>query len=558
MDTNVPAHSFSEIDIKAAKDVLACFLNAARSYRLYPPNHIITKKTVSRVKTSLDQFFKNNNELRFIVKANDFIFQGNTIQKGKPNNDNPAFLFFSDGIRWIEFHKGISLGEIVGIFDIINWYSRENNTSEGDIVTALWEKDFPNFRYKAEDVLWEEAPLVDFSLSPVDEEDTIEAEPPSEFEKKVTLFENIQKYKNNPLTDLTHEEKETLQLMVVEHEMTNNDDDVLDILSIILENSKNTDDFASILNFQKKLLKNIISDGKFDHAADFLRNLHDIQFSYRRKKPWVADLIDHFRSEISRPSYLDVIYPHWKLLDTTNSGEKDIFVQFINLLPSESILSLMPMLNRIKSPRIQHRIMKIVLKIAKHDIEPLLQLLNHPDITLVQRVVHLMRYLKDEKSEEILRKLISHFSQRIRIEALKSLVSRKPEELVKMCLLIEDENPHIRKIMFNHLAKKRNKTVEKILLKYLTNENFKIDSQQHILACYKLLGKCGSNKSIPFLRRKLLDQPFRLNRSYFRQGAATALWELNNDKATGVLNKAYRSFFPVIRKAHHRAFQHYE
>jgi HEAT repeat protein len=140
----------------------------------------------------------------------------------------------------------------------------------------------------------------------------------------------------------------------------------------------------------------------------------------------------------------------------------------------------------------------------------------------------------------------------VRRKAIKELVGRDPKYAQKLFSLIDDPNKEIRTSILAAIAKHKSSALENLLLNYLKENSAKKDPA-HILACYEALGRCGSNKALPFLRRILLSRGWnsfmgsgKLN---FREGAAIALALLDTPEAKDVLQKASKSRFKVIRKA---------
>jgi len=94
--------------------------------------------------------------------------------------------------------------------------------------------------------------------------------------------------------------------------------------------------------------------------------------------------------------------------------------------------------------------------------------------------------------------------------------------------------------------------LENLLLNYLQGNSAHKDPDQ-ILACYKALGRCGSDTAVPFLSRILLRRGWLSfmgsGKAVFRDSAAIALALLDTQNAKNVLQKASKSRFKVIRKA---------
>jgi HEAT repeat protein len=144
----------------------------------------------------------------------------------------------------------------------------------------------------------------------------------------------------------------------------------------------------------------------------------------------------------------------------------------------------------------------------------------------------------------------------VRRKAIKELIGREPKFAQKLFQLIDDPSKDIRSSILTAFAAQRSSVLEKMMLNYLEENSSKKDPD-HILACYKTLGRCGSNTSIPYLRRTLLDKGWNSfmgsGKLFFRENAAIALALLDTPEAKGVLQEAAKNKFKVIRKAYERA-----
>ncbi len=567
-------------DIRAAKEIVALIINAMKSYGLYPKNHSIPQNSVARFKTALDKFLENHEELRLVVKIDRFVFQGEVVYQGQPVEENLAFLLFRDGVQWFEFLKGIELDELTGLFEIIKQNTVVPKEAEGDLVTALWEKNFPHLKYDAADILWEDAPMIDFSdLNYLEEnqgadgqagffQDQMDGSPPehqedssqdeqhrvsSERQENVADIAAVPVEMDSTVWELTPDELKILRQIVWESENPENEEDVLDVLSIILETQENKEDFADILDFLKEEFQNVIVRGEFVFATKFLKNLHNLISFFNTEKPWASKLTEDLFVELTGPKHIELLAPHWRILDHEESEQTTALVQFLKNLHSNMIPALMPIMVETKSIRIQQRMVKIVTALANKNIQPLEKLLGHPEKTMVQRVIYIMGQVKNTKSKQILNKLIYHPSGWIRREAFKALAAKYPEMPQNMFQLIEDSNRTVRQLVLDYLGRRRRESSEILLLDYLENRKYTIKDREHILTCYRVLGKCGSAHSVPFLQSMLFKSPWLsflgVSRSLHRKGAAIALFELGTEETSEILNMGSKSLFPGIRRA---------
>ena len=115
--------------------------------------------------------------------------------------------------------------------------------------------------------------------------------------------------------------------------------------------------------------------------------------------------------------------------------------------------------------------------------------------------------------------------------------------------LIEDENDAVRRLILHHMAQDRNKVTENLLLEYLEQGKQKRSDDEHIIACFRTLGRCGSQESIPFLKKMLLGSGWlpSFRKMSYRQGAAFALQSMGTKEAQEVLERASKSVFPGAR-----------
>jgi hypothetical protein len=86
-------------------------------------------------------------------------------------------------------------------------------------------------------------------------------------------------------------------------------------------------------------------------------------------------------------------------------------------------------------------------------------------------------------------------------------------------------------------------------LEYLEEGKSNRSDDEHIIACFRTLGRCGSPRSIPFLRKTLLGRGWlpSLRKLSYRQGAAFALQSMGTKEAQEVLEEASKSLFPGAR-----------
>jgi HEAT repeat protein len=348
-----------------------------------------------------------------------------------------------------------------------------------------------------------------------------------------------------------------LSAMIIEEEKRDSTEEVVDVVLFILDDERSLQDFADALEFLEDEFQDTLAQGEFLFAFKLLSGLRKLRESYKIEKPWALPLLDDFFIAISNPQVLGVLQQVLSTADVGDSEQMKMVRQLLLLLPPEAILALGPLLPQIHSYRIQRHLTEIIGSLANRDLRPLEELLDRPEEPMVRSLVYILGHLKGERPTQILLKMTNHSSDQIRKQTLKILMEREPQLLDKVFSLIDDPSVSVRDLMLEWLEQRRDEKAEGLLLDYLEQRRFQRPDRQHLLPCYKALGRCGSSRSIPFLQGVLLNRGWMPGslRSIHRQGAAAALSELDTVEAKEILGRASRSPFSSVRSAYRKAVE---
>jgi len=542
-------------ELQAAKEVIISFLKAIKNFGFYPENHPTCQDSITTAASRLDTFLENHDKLRLDVEMDRLLFRGEVVQHGETDEGALGLLLFRDGIQWLEFRKGLTIEEISGFISIVNKYREASEDTEGDLVTALWEADFPYLKYKAIDVYWEAEPLIDLSALTVREKEDRDID----LNKEEPQQEILLPPKESALWKLTAEEMRGLRQMIHEEERRDTLQDVLDMLLIVLNDQRNEEDLAVFLEFLQDEFQYTLAQREFLFALELLTTLHESRQAYKAKRPWALPSLAKFFLSISSPQVLGALSQTWPSLDMLDAEQMKLLRQVLLLLPAESMLALGPMLLQLRSSGARRVFMEIITVQAKRDLRPLKRLLRRPEVFMVQRLVNILGHLKGKEPAQLLLKMVGHNSERVRDSALRFLVARNlgPKVLEKLFPLIDDTSDSIRQVMFEYLGRRRSELAEDLLLDYIQQGQFRQKDQEQVLACYRALGRCGSSRSVPFLREVLMSRGWMpgFGRSIHRYGAAISLMELGNEEAKEILQRASRSLSLRIRRAYRKAVE---
>ena len=162
------------LELKAAQEATLAFLMAVKNYGLFPPDHISTINLMNTLSATLDSFVKKYGVLRLDIEKNLVRYEEEVVFEETNPDNNPAFIFYRDGILWLEFLPGLKPHEVLSFFRIISRFKLTQEDPEGDLVTELWGSDLHNINYQATESLWEAEPILEFSLLNPDAQSVLE------------------------------------------------------------------------------------------------------------------------------------------------------------------------------------------------------------------------------------------------------------------------------------------------------------------------------------------------------------------------------------------------
>src|SRR4030066_827852 len=137
---------FEEKSVKATRALIQTFLQTVKAFRIYEANHPILLKFMERLKKDFDNYFEEFDSFPLLVGERRFFYRGNVVYENQDVKESLAFFFFKDGIREIQFFKGLEFREIVDFLHIVRKGDYVNRM-EDDLVTLLWEKDFSHISF---------------------------------------------------------------------------------------------------------------------------------------------------------------------------------------------------------------------------------------------------------------------------------------------------------------------------------------------------------------------------------------------------------------------------
>jgi hypothetical protein len=552
---NSPQRIPTNKELQAVKDVIASFLVTLKNFGFYPENHAICQRSIANICIRLDAFLNTYDFLKFDIEKERLIYHNEVVFQESPGEENLAFYLYRDGIRWIELKKGVKSKEIKGFITILNCYRTVQEDPEGDLVTALWEAHFPNIRYKASDIYWDSEPLLELNLLSLGDANTDGENLPEE-EQENSLSATLQSSEDG-LFELNKDEIANLREMIIEEEDRDSVKDLLDLATVLFSTQDNEEDLETLLQFFKNQIEVSLNHKNFQLVHETLKGLHKIRFDLKTVRPWSIPIFNNFFKSISEPQYLSVLSKVLPTLDRADFNRIELLKQILVLLHSNAILAIAPILSQIRFRIVQQQLLEIIEILARRNFKPLEQVLSSNDEHVVGTLVPIVGRISGKKSIRILLKMIHSDFEMVRKQAIQLLIAREMVSFETIFPFIKDSSNSIRQLILEYLNHNKPKNGEALLIEYMKQKQFLVNSDQHIISCYKTLGKCGSSIAIPFLKKNLFKRRWfpDFGWSIHRQGSVAALIALQTNEAKKLLRKASKSFFPNVRRAYKKGLE---
>jgi hypothetical protein len=624
----------SASELQTAKTAINTLLVAVKNACLYPEDHAVCQHSITHAFNQINNFIKDYNNFKVTVNQNQFLYEGKVIHHAPPDSSNLAFVFYGDGILWLEFQQGLNAEEIKELFQIVNHYKNPQEEAEGDLVTSLWEADFDHISYAAADINPDPDIFLDFPLFRVsnkvengDYQLDIAAgtgmPASSEFDNQINTRQPFQAEngrnggsgdkirgpligsgipriagekshgsgtgpqvslgsgtdreqgtKKKPraksielavplsqaerhLWTLTTDEEEALQQMVAEEEQSSRSGNVFDVLLNILKIQTDEADFAGILSFLQDEFKESLFQRQFPASLHLLQALRIMYAQENQYRKWIHPLIARFFITVSSPPTLQVLKQIWSdVVEHETEPQQLALARICQQLTPVANQTIIPLLAGNAQGQLPQMLEKIVQNFATRDLASLTPLLDNQDESVVLKLIEIIAAIEDQQTTKMLLKLAKHHNFQIRKEAIKTLLNREPTLLPKLIHGLDDAYDTIRLMILNHLSRERHNLAEHLLLEYLAQHKFNANEGNHLRDCYQTLGRCGSGRCIPFLKKMLLEHGWNIFGNLatsHRESAALALYLLKQEEADNVLKQAARSLNPQIRLACRKA-----
>jgi hypothetical protein len=504
-----------EEKVKSTKALIQTFLQTLKAFRLYESNHPILSKFVERLRKDFDQYFGEFDSFSLQIGEHRLHYRGNVVYENQDVKESLAFIFFKDGIRELQFSKGLEFNEMMDFLNIVR-KSDFLNRMEDDLVTLLWEKDFSHITFTTVDEFLEGSA----TFIPATEEDLIKG---SEFtgvleegvEEKgdegqeeaaqAPVREGLEQVINPApgqslvqACQLTPEENEVIHRDARQEEQADYIYVLIDnLIEILLHLGEDVDAYENMISYFDRVIEYLLEQKEVGKAVALLKSLNETMESIMMKDKQIF-AIQRILEESSSPHHIE-------LLGKTMKGDGEVksepILEYFQFLTKQAVEPLCLLLGELESGKWRKAICGRLTELSGEDIQPLSKFLSHNNPILVCQILNILGRIGDPSAVKYLGSLANHRDLKVREETLQILdkFGEKGKDLIQKYLM--DPVSGIRAKAALLLARHNKEKAMEPLTEIILSEDFYKRDYREKASFFKALGETKSEEVIPILKK---------------------------------------------------------
>ena len=504
-----------EEKVKSTRALIQTFLQTLKAFRLYEASHPILSKFLERVRKDFDQYFDEFDSFSLQIGEHRLYYRGNVVYENQDIKESLAFVFYKDGIRELQFSKGLEFKEMMDFLNIVR-KSDFLNRMEDDLVTLLWEKEFSHITFITVDEFLEGSGI----YVPTTEEDLIKR---SEYKGSWEEWspekgkEEQSESSHAPMADgleqainpapgqslvqacqLTPEDKEAILREAQQEQKPEYIYVLIDnLIEILLHLGEDMDAYENMISYFDRVIEYLLEQKEVGKAVGLLKSLNDTMESMVLKDKQIF-AIRRILEKSSSPHHIELL---GKTMGGNGEVHSEPILQYLRFLTKHAVEPLCVLLGELESGKWRKAICDQVAELSREEIQPLAKFLSDRNPFLVCHILYILGRIGDPSTVKYLGSLVTHEDLKVREETLQVLNKfgeRGKDQLQKF---LRDSVSGIRSKAALLLARNAKAEAVKPLTEIILSEDFYKRDYEEKASFFRALGETGSKEVIPTLKK---------------------------------------------------------
>lgn len=513
--TDMSEEKIIEEKVKSTKALIQTFLQTLKAFRLYETNHPILSKFVERLRKDFDQFFGEFDSFSLQIGEHRLYYRGNVVYENEDVKESLAFIFFKDGIRELQFLKGLEFKEMMDFLNIVR-KGDFLNRMEDDLVTLLWEKDFSHITFTTVDEFLDgsntfvpatEEDLIKGSeyTGALEEESQGEADEEQDESSQVPVREGLQQVINPApgqslvqACQLTPEESEVINRDARQEEQADYIYVLIDnLIEILLHLGEDVDAYENMISYFDRVIEYLLEQKEVGKAVALLKSLNETMESIMMKDKQIF-AIQRILEECSSPHSVELL---GKAMKGNGEVKSEPILQYFQFLTKQAVEPLCILLGELEAAKWRKAICDQLIELSREEIQLLSKFLSDGNPILVCQILNILGRIGDPSTVKYLGNLVTHRDLKVREETLQVLdkFGEKGKDLIQKYLM--DPVSGIRAKAALLLARHTKEKAMEPLTEIILSEDFYKRDYREKASFFKALGETKSEKVVPILKR---------------------------------------------------------
>ncbi|HET9963531.1 MAG TPA: HEAT repeat domain-containing protein [Nitrospiraceae bacterium] len=582
----------TDLEVVSVKQLLKLLDKAAKSARTYGASNPVARRFFLQFHEELTKHLEQYARLTFLIQRNQLFFKEEVVYQ--PDSDatgeSIAFKMYSDGIRELTFHQGLTQDDLSFFLDAL-WgtpVTQEEKDGEpasidedDDIVTRLWAKSLDTITLVTAEELVRSSGFgmdvlelqtqgfMNMSVSSLrdllDRERAILArererkgganeggtsDPASAQNAGAGGAPNQRRLQASLVGyEVSQEELEALAVEIQAETGRDTTLYIIDVLTAILASERSAHLLTKLFEVWGSVLDALVRNGQWTVLESVLSMLQDTEAIRpdlgSEHKQQVALLFDG----LNRPERLKLI-EHY--LNRTPKAKTEGLATLLLSMKKETVPSLCGLLANLETPAHQAIVLEALQTVAKENADPIVKGLSDKRPAYVKNLLTLIARWNDPRFADSLEKALRHPDAAVRREVLRQLSQLRPSgNGAKLVGLLADFDETVRLTAMKLLANGQYQTSFSLWAPFVTAEEFQDRSPAERRAVFQAMKHTAGDEAVPFWQGLLTEWSWtqRKKKEEMALLAADILGKLGTPAAIAALEFGQKKGGGTVRQA---------
>ncbi len=580
------AKAGTDPEVAAIKQLLKLLDKAAKSARTYGTENPVAQRFFQQFYDDLTTHLEQHSRLALLVQRNQLFFKNEVVYEPERDATGESFAFkmYSDGIRELAFHQGLTHEDLSFFLDAL-WGMPSGETTpadapadheeDDDIVTRVWAKNLETITLvTAEELVRSSGFGLDelelqtqgyMSLPVGSLRELLDRERATQAGEKESkggtddqkgggatgsgASRNRRFQANVVGYDVSEQEHEALTQEIQRETARDATNYILDILTAVLASESSPTLLTKLFDVWDNVLDVLIRAGQWTLLETVLTMLQEAEtvrpdLSDGHKQQ-VAGLFDG----LARPERLKAIGVH---LNRTPQAKTEGLLTLLLMMKQDAIPGLCSVLASLDAPAHQATVMEALQTIALDHAEPIIRGLTDKRPTYVRNLLTIISRWNDPRFGDSVEKTLRHPEAAVRREALRILATLRPSGSgTKLVGLLNDSDETVRLTAMKVLAIGQHHAAFSAWAPFVTADDFYDRSPAEKRAIYQALKQTAADEAVPYWQGLLTERSWtnRKKKEELALLAAEILGKLATPAAVAALELGQKKGGAAVRQA---------